>query len=88
MTLLAASLTSCKLGYTDLKPPMRGFTPHEVYVRGYNHGRTDSATGRPYNPHINDSENLSSAYRKDYLWGYAEGYKGSVLIGVDAYSTK
>ena len=74
LALLAGVFSSC-IGYTEDQPPMMGFNQREVYNRGFADGSSDRISGRAHNPHINDAEDLSSAYRKHYIWGYTEGYK-------------
>ncbi|MEP4078226.1 hypothetical protein [Haloferula sp.] len=58
--------------------PAAGYTKSDAYQRGYDDGCADRRAGRAHNPHINeDSEDLPSAHRNDYIWGYNAGYKCS-----------
>lgn len=74
LIVLAGFLPSC-IGPTETNVPGAGYTEQDAYDRGYSDGSSDRLAGRAHNPHINDPETLPSAYRKQYLWGYAEGYK-------------
>ena len=86
LMLLAGAFSSC-IGYTDVSPPMKGYTQKEVYNRGFADGASDGRAGHAHNPHINDSITLSSAYRKNYIWGYTEGYQNAIG-GAAVYSAK
>ena len=58
--------------------PGAGYTANDAYQRGWSDGSSDRAAGRAHNPHINeDSSNLPSAFRNQYIWGYTEGYRGT-----------
>lgn len=71
---LALGASSCA-NNTELTPGA-GYSARDSYYRGFNDGRLDRARGLTHNPHINDPDTLPSAYRKEYLWGYCEGYEG------------
>lgn len=75
--ILATALPSCLSG-TQYGVPGAGYTANDAYQRGYRDGSGDRASGRAHNPHINeDSSNLPAAFRKEYVWGYTEGYRGT-----------
>lgn len=80
LVVLAGTLPSC-IGPTEPNVPGAGYSERDAYDRGFSDGSSDRLAGRAYNPHINDSETLPSAYRKNYLWGYAEGYKNPYRHG-------
>ena len=77
---VSGSLSSC-ITLTDPDTPMAGYNEKQVYNRGFSDGSTDRLSGRAHNPHINEPVTLSSAYRKQYLWGYVEGYKNPYAHG-------
>ncbi|GAA5484827.1 hypothetical protein [Haloferula sargassicola] len=82
--LTALGLNSCRPFFrTEIGVPGAGYTRDEAYNRGYADGSADRLAGRSHNPHINeDSTTLPSAHRKNYIWGYTEGYRspsGAVL---------
>ena len=43
----------------------------------------DRLHGLAYDPHINEDRTLPRAHRKDYLWGYVDGFRnsGSYYVG-------
>ncbi len=75
--LLVTVLGSCRPFFrTEVGVPGAGYTKNEAYDRGFADGRGDRLAGRAHNPHINeDSSTLPSAHRRDYIWGYTEGYR-------------
>ncbi|MFM2243179.1 MAG: hypothetical protein RLZ97_2034 [Verrucomicrobiota bacterium] len=74
--ILALVCSSCLSG-TQYGVPGAGYTANDSYQRGYQDGSSDRARGRAHNPHINESSSdLPSAFRKEYIWGYTEGYRG------------
>ena len=76
---MAFGAISCSDVITD--HPAAGYTETDAYKRGYDDGSNDRSAGRAHNPHINeDSEDLPSAHRNNYIWGYNAGYKGSGRI--------
>ena len=77
---IAGSLSSC-IGYTDPDTPMAGYTEKQVYNRGFSDGSSDCLGGKAHNPWVNEPITLSSQHRKQYLWGYVEGYKNPYLHG-------
>lgn len=80
LLVLAGSLGSC-IGPTFPNVPGAGYSESDAYDRGFSDGSSDRLGGRAHNPHINNPETLPSAYRKQYLWGYAEGYQNPYARG-------
>lgn len=65
---------SCKT-YTENAYVASGYDARDAYKLGFRDGSADRAAGKAHNPHINEPHQTPAAFRKDYLWGYTEGYK-------------
>ncbi|MBB5352533.1 hypothetical protein HNR46_002779 [Haloferula luteola] len=72
----ALAFSSCQPFFrTEVGAPAAGYDESDAYRRGFEDGSGDRLAGRAHNPHINeDSATLPSAHRKNYLWGYTDGY--------------
>ena len=79
--LLAFAAPSCS--YTAEGYQAAGYTSHDAYHRGLTDGSGDRLHGLAYDPHINEDRTLPRAHRKDYLWGYVDGFRnsGSYYVG-------
>lgn len=74
--LLAFGSTACV--YTDPAPTAyTDHSPRAAYDQGYAHGQLDRRRGLTHDPHINNPDTVPSAFRKQYVWGYTEGYQGT-----------
>jgi|GEM_PF-6932529 len=76
LAVLALALGASSCGYYAELQPGAGYDARDAYYRGVQDGRLDRSRGLTHNPHINDPDTLPSAYRKEYIWGYCEGYEG------------
>lgn len=72
--IFALGSISCET-YTENAYPASGYNERDAYNLGFRDGSADRAAGKAHNPHINDPQETPAAFRKDYLWGYTEGYK-------------
>jgi len=75
--LLAASLGLLSVSCMTEPSPTdyTTYSPRDAYDLGYKHGVTDRRRAVSFDPHFNDSIEVPAAHRKDYVWGYTEGYR-------------
>ena len=75
--LLAATLglfvASCQTPHSPTD--YTNYSERNAYDLGYEHCVMDRRKGLTHDPHINDSIEVPSAHRRDYVWGYTEGYR-------------
>ncbi len=77
LTLAIAAPSCSHMFRTDYGVPGAGYDDRAAYNQGFSDGSGDRSAGRAHNPHINeDSATLPAAYRKEYVWGYIDGYRG------------
>ena len=72
--IFALSAVSC-MTYTEKVYTASGYDARDAYNLGFRDGSSDRAAGKAHNPHINQPHETPAAFRKDYIWGYTEGYK-------------
>lgn len=74
-TLPAAAilLASCSAP-TPPPNPFGFYSERTAYHLGFRHGSGDRSLGLTHSPHINDPDEVPSAHRNAYIWGYTEGY--------------
>lgn len=73
-TFVAFGTFSCQT-YTEKAYTASGFNGRDAYDLGFQDGCSDRAAGKAHNPHINDPHETPASFRKDYMWGYTEGYR-------------
>ncbi len=71
--ILACAAPSCSHYVTGYQAA--GYSPRDAYYRGHVDGSGDRLRGLSYDPHINEDRTLPQAHRKDYLWGYVDGFR-------------
>ncbi|MCW1885277.1 hypothetical protein OKA04_11100 [Luteolibacter flavescens] len=72
--ILAVAGSSCSSTYAP-GYQAAGYSPRDAYYRGHVDGSGDRLHGKAYDPHINEDRTLPGAFRKDYVWGYNDGFR-------------
>lgn len=72
---LSLGLASCTYDHTA-PTAYTGNSGRQAYDQGYTHGSMDRVRGLAHNPHINDPDEVPASFRKEYIWGYTEGFQG------------
>ena len=73
LSAAVVALVSCAT-QSPAPNPFGFYSERTAYDLGFRHGSGDRSRGLTHSPHINDPDEVPSAHRNAYIWGYTEGY--------------